>query len=44
MHKKHPTGYHVRVEIEKIIRKSAIFQKKLYFFGYFLSQTLDRVI
>ena len=30
------------LKIGKVIRKNAIFQKKLYFFGYFLFQTLDR--
>ena len=31
------------LKMGKVIRKNAIFQKKLYFFGYFLLQTLDRV-
>ena len=33
--KKYETGYHVRVENEKFIRKSAIFSKKVVFFRIF---------
>ena len=31
------------LKMAKVIRENALFEKKLYFFGYFLFQTLDRV-